>query len=123
MSLVFVSLKRLWRETLDGDLDAFGTALGVGEKPKAGFACPPALTLLGLSGFRPCFFFSVSSPWTDEQVSLQASTGFPVWFVSKLLVLRLKLPSAKVNIRGLHVSYANIFLARIASAYGRFSLS
>lgn len=75
-----VSLKRLLREALDGDFDAFGTALGVDEKSKAGFACPPALTLVGLSGFRPCFFFSVSSPWTDEQVSLQALTGLPVLF-------------------------------------------
>lgn len=123
MLLASVDLKRLWREALDGGFDAFGTALGVDEKPKAGFACPPALTLLGLSGFRPCLFFSVSSPWTDEQVSLQASTGFPVWFVSKQLVLRLKLPSAKVSIHGVHVSYANIFLAPIASAYERFSLS
>lgn len=121
--LASVSLKRLWRKALDGDFDAFGTALGVDEKSKAGFACPPALTLVGLSGFRPCFFFSVSSPWTNEQVSLQALTGLPVWFVSKLLVLRLKLPNAKVNIQGLHVSCANVFVALLASAYERFSLS
>lgn len=49
MLLVSVSLKRLWREALDGDFDAFGTTLGVDEKSKAGFACPPALTLVGLS--------------------------------------------------------------------------